>query len=84
MAAIRLTVAFAHRIVTGSWPCFGDVPFGIIMAAIIISTPFQAREEIGWRGYALPRLAERFGFARASIGLGQLASAALLSCDSGK
>ena len=43
---IKLTVAFAHRIVTGSWRRFGDVPFAIIMAAIIISTPFQAGEEI--------------------------------------
>jgi uncharacterized protein len=70
MAAIRFTVALTHRIMTGSWPRFGDQPLGIIMAAIIISTPFQSGEEIGWRGYALPRLAERFGFARGSIALG--------------
>jgi membrane protease YdiL (CAAX protease family) len=70
MAAIKLTVALVHQVTTGSWPSFGDEPLGIIMAAIIISTPFQSGEEIGWRGYALPRLAERFGFARASIALG--------------
>jgi membrane protease YdiL (CAAX protease family) len=72
MAAVKLTVALAHRVMTGSWPRFGDESFGIIMAAIIISTPFQSGEEIGWRGYALPRMAERFGFARARIALGMI------------
>ena len=68
--AIKLTVALVHRLATGAWPRFGDEPWYGILAAIAFSTPFQAGEEIGWRGYALPRLAARFGLARASILLG--------------
>src|SRR5438034_9318821 len=68
--AIKFTVALAHRLAAGAWPRFGDEPWYAILAAISFSTPFQAGEEIGWRGYALPRLAARFGLARASILLG--------------
>lgn len=68
--AIKLTVAVIHRVITGAWPRFDDFPWLLIPFAILISTPFQAGEEIGWRGYALPSLAARFGFARASILLG--------------
>jgi len=70
LPAIKLCVALVHRVVTSSWPRFGTESWFIIMAAIVISTPFQAGEEIGWRGYALPRLADRLGFAWASIVLG--------------
>ena len=70
MAAIKLSVALALRMGTGSWPRFGHEGVGVIVAAIIISTPFQSGEEIGWRGYALPRLAEHIGFARGSVLLG--------------
>ena len=70
MAAIKLTVALVYRLTTHSWPRFGHEAWYVILAAIFLSTPVQAGEEIGWRGYALPRLAVRWGLAPASIVLG--------------
>ncbi|SRR6266536_1075212 len=54
--AVKLTVALVHRFATGAWPRFGTEPRYMIPLAIAVSTPFQAGEEIGWRGFALARL----------------------------
>jgi membrane protease YdiL (CAAX protease family) len=42
----------------------------VIAIATLLSTPVQAGEEIGWRGYALPALATRFGLGPVSILVG--------------
>jgi uncharacterized protein len=69
MIAVKLTAALLLRAGAGAWPQFGPEIY-VMPAAIVLGTPFQAGEEIGWRGYALPRLAERFGLARAGLILG--------------
>ena len=70
LAAVKLVSALIYRLITGVWPRFGTEPWYLMFVAIVFSTPVQSGEEIGWRGYALPGLAERMGFAWASVLLG--------------
>lgn len=70
VAAAKLAAAVVSRVITGEWPALGQMPFYLLLLAAVFSTPFQAGEEIGWRGYALPRLSSRIGLAPASVVLG--------------
>jgi membrane protease YdiL (CAAX protease family) len=74
MAAIKLTAAVVHRAALGAWPPFGRDPWWGMIAATLFSTLIggQTGEEIGWRGYVLPRMAEDVGLGLASILLGIL------------
>ena len=70
MAAVKLSAASLYRLDTGEWPAFGTTSLVVMLIGVLFSTPVQAGEEIGWRGFMLQRLAERMGSAWASLLVG--------------
>jgi len=70
MAAVKLSAASLYRLDTGAWPAFGATSLILMLVGALFSTPVQAGEEIGWRGFMLQRLALRMGFAWASLLVG--------------
>lgn len=69
MASIKLVAAVAHRAAEGRWPAFNPA-WGVLLIGVLVSTPFQIGEELGWRGFSLPRLSESFGLRRSALLLG--------------
>lgn len=74
--AIKLGAAVAHRLLLGEWPAFATPPLALtillMFGATILSTMIgsQAGEELGWRGFALPRMAGSMGLALSGVLLG--------------
>lgn len=72
MVVIKLLAAILHKMLTGVWPQFGQEEWYIMIVAVLFSTWVQAGEEIGWRGFALPKMSERLGLPVSTILIGVL------------
>jgi membrane protease YdiL (CAAX protease family) len=66
----RLAGAAVERIVLGVWPGASSESLGVMLVATFLSAPAQAGEEVGWRGFLLPRLSARVGLPVASLVVG--------------
>ncbi|HET7419354.1 MAG TPA: type II CAAX endopeptidase family protein [Candidatus Dormibacteraeota bacterium] len=54
----------------GSWLPTPEITFGAVAFMLVLQIPNTLAEELGWRGFALPRMAALTGWLPASLGLG--------------
>ena len=67
MIAIVFLVSSVWR---GSWLPAPQVTVGAVAFMVLIQVPNTLAEELGWRGFALPRMAARLGWLPAAVTLG--------------
>ena len=72
MLAVVVTAEFAMFGETLDWSALDDRLAAFLPSLLIIALIFGGNEEPGWRGFALPRLQDRFGPVRATLLLGAL------------
>lgn len=72
MLAVVVTAGFATLGEELDWSIVDDRVVAFLPSLLIIALIFGGNEEPGWRGFALPRLQDRFGPVRATLLLGVL------------
>src|SRR5262245_22840797 len=71
MLSIKTIAALTHRVLTGE-SLHAGFAWYLFPVAVAISAPVQIGEELGWRGYLLPRVASQIGYRRAGLFIGAI------------
>jgi uncharacterized protein len=70
---VMLLALAIHRALGGvmpAWPAAGQLPLVIANFGLVLVVGGPLGEEFGWRGYAMPAIADKLGWRRASLIIG--------------